>query len=110
MYFENVYFCTLENGGGTFKNGKTFIKNKGFMVAKKGFEKVFDVKDIKGLKTALNEYLRFENCFVGTWLNDGKIYLDLSMYVKTLKKAIKLGKENDQLAIYSFEENDSIYL
>ena len=40
------------------------------------------------------------SAFVGCWINDDLVYIDLSVHVYNLQQAIVLGRINNQIAIY----------
>ena len=37
---------------------------------------------------------------MGSWVNDGKVYLDVTMLITDKRKAIETAYKNNQLAIY----------
>ena len=47
---------------------------------------------------------------IGAWVNEGKLYLDLSERVLNWSKAVKMGLERQQLAIFDLNEGKSIDL
>lgn len=97
------------NGGGTFTSTLDSANlTSGFMVSYEQYEQVVSLEtahttEIKGIASIAKSL----NAYVGTWLNDGKIYLDISTHVKNLNDAITLGKQNNQLAIYDIK-NDTV--
>lgn len=55
------------------------------------------------------------NGYIGGWLdvNDTNInnfYMDISVNIQDKEQALKVARENGQLAIYDIEKNESIYL
>ncbi len=54
--------------------------------------------------------LKRDNYFIGTWIYEGKIYLDISINLSSKSEAIKAGKKNNQLAIYDIVNCKSINL
>lgn len=48
--------------------------------------------------------------YIGFWVNEGKIYIDLTRHVQSKKAAILFGLSNDQLAIWDCKNNESINL
>jgi len=83
----------------------------GFMVAKPPeFGKIVDEADFfdpdKGPKI-MSQYMREQKAdlatgknYLGTWLKDGKIYLDVSENIMDRDEAIRLGQERNQKAIW----------
>ena len=48
--------------------------------------------------------------YVGFWVNEGKIYIDLTRHIVSKKSAILFGLSNDQIAIWDCKNNESINL
>lgn len=106
----------LKNNGGCTLGLKA--KN-GFMVSLMGYERKIKLEENE-IKKTLEEYQKirkelikkenFKNVYIGMWLENGYIYFDISTLIKDYSKALELGKNNKQLAIYNIEENKTIYL
>ena len=43
-------------------------------------------------------------------MHEGYVYLDVSVVVKDKEAAIKLGKENEQLAVYGIASGEEVIL
>lgn len=103
----------LENGGATL-NAKleNADLNSGYMVSEVGAERVFRLEDVEGIEKTLKEYAKriSSNEYVGAWVDDNKLYIDISKHYKSKKQALKVGAENKQLAIYDIASAESIYL
>lgn len=103
----------IEDGGITLNSdGKIAELKNGYMVSLDGYEKklksikLVDLKQVKSyLKTA-----KKLNAYVGFWLDDNTIYLDISININNKKIALKTAKENKQLAIFNCKKKESIYL
>jgi hypothetical protein len=56
--------------------------------------------------------MHLSHFYYGGWTDSktGKIYFDLSIRVKSLKKALELAAEYGQAAIYDIAAGDSIYV
>lgn len=105
---------TLLNGGSS-TSLKNKVANSGYMVALYGKEKVINKLSSKEIRKYINNNLKElnkDNIFIGTWVdtNTNKIYLDCSINVQSKEKALKLAKQNKQLAIFDLNSFDSIYL
>lgn len=103
----------IENEGLTLTSeGEIASLKNGFMVSLYGYEKV--IKDIKYLELAqVKSYLKKAkklNAFVGFWIDEGKIYLDISVNVGDKKEALRIAKENKQLAIFDCSDMETIRL
>ncbi|MBE3139520.1 MAG: DUF1018 domain-containing protein [Thermoplasmata archaeon] len=104
-----------EQGGSTINVSTGQPVTKGFAVAiDKKYEKILDTdkiteQDIEDYKTEHTDYLRrFPDVVVGTWVENGKTYLGLSMIVSSKETALKIGKHAGKLAIFDLEKMESI--
>lgn len=86
-------------------------KNNGYMVSVKGSETITSLKELDTEKE-IREYQKKAkaNQYIGLWLNENKVYIDISEHYTDKAKAIKAGKENEQLAIYDIENDKSIFI
>lgn len=102
----------ISNKGATLDgNGQDLKASRGFMVSIIGTE----VKtDANGLKKALDKKIEEikgqKGLFCGAWLDGDTWYIDTSILIQDKKQAIKIGLQNNQLAIYDLKNNDSIRL
>lgn len=103
----------LENGGATLDAKlENADLNSGYMVSEVGAEKVFRLDDVEGIESTLKEYAKriSSNEYVGAWVDDSKLYIDISKHYKSQKQALKVGADNKQLAIYDIANAQSIYI
>lgn len=105
----------IKNGGATLDtNLKNADLKNGYMVSMVGYENIISLDNLSSMEEieeTLNEYKRIakrNNAFIGAWVDDNKIYLDISKNYKRLVNAIKIGKKNKQLAI--FDINNSLVI
>jgi hypothetical protein len=87
----------------------------GYFVGIKGHESVSDNLDnIDGdVADFISEngfHLNDIDHYLGGWVDDGKLYLDVSTHVDEKRNALQKGYENDQKAIYDIKRGLSIYL
>ena len=54
------------------------------------------------------EILGREDHYLGTWIDAGWVYLDISLNVQGLIEALAIGRRNRQIAIWSNEEFTAI--
>ena len=112
MQLKDILTQVKNNGGLTLnKNLQQVNNNKGYYVSIAGREVVFD--NLKKLTSdMLKEYQKTtkDNAFIGFWLDNQKLYLDNSVLVKSKRQALKLAKQNYQLAIYDCKNNSTIYI
>jgi len=108
-----------ENGGLSVKLIDGSEPVKGFMVATDSkFGAVVDEKDFfdpAKTEDILNDYLLKhqaelgkENNYLGLWLNDGKVYLDVSENIEDKEAAIKAGQDRDQISIWDVAAQDEV--
>lgn len=103
----------IKNGGATLDKNYQNIKEKnGYMVSIMGMEKTFPLNQLEELKDNIEEYQKIlkNNEYIGLWVENELIYLDISKHYKDLKQAKKMGIYNKQLAIYDIANNKNIYL
>lgn len=105
---------TKKNGGGTFDPDTLHPveRTEGYQIALHPDE--FDVKPIdldkvtaKSLTEQLDK-LKGKADNIGTWIDDGKLYFEPSVYVKDRAEAETLGKKNNQKAIWDWAAKDVI--
>jgi hypothetical protein len=109
----------LTTGGATVKPNLKPYTGKGYAVAiSKRYEKIIPLDGDSGaLQGLFNEALtdlRFaaasRGAYIGAWIDQGKLYLDLSEVMDSKAKAIDLGLKRGQLGIFSFETGLTIDL
>lgn len=103
------------NGGFSVKADSLEEPTRGFMVSLQGCEAVYnlaalDAKELLFYTISHAARLKRHNAFFGGWLDGGKVYLDISVNIKSRAAALELAAKNNQLAIYDLESEDSIYL
>ena len=109
----NAIKTTLFYRGGLTLNcdlsGATF--NGGYVVSLNGFEYVTKVSKLN--KRLLNLYSNIAQRlggFVGLWIDNNKLYLDISIHIKDKQQALYKGLKEKQKAIYSVSDNETIYI
>jgi hypothetical protein len=105
----------IENGGATYNLAIGDTAHKGYMVSKKGFEMKFlpetevRVAVIQFMEKYGFELYEVEN-FMGAWIDEGILYMDISNNFTKRSEAIREGYKNEQLAIYDVVAQKSVYL
>jgi hypothetical protein len=107
-------------GGATLTpKGELTAFSSGFMVSLAGYETQTQVNkiDLKALNNYFNTALKLTRskdskgkAYVGFWLDNDVLYIDISIHVEQRITAIQLGTKNKQLAIYDCKACNSIYL
>lgn len=114
MNIQKFIKSTYENGGCSY-NLHTGVSNpdSGYMVSVRKTQYVVDVLDAETLRKFIEtniEDIASDNLFVGSWVSDGKVYLDVSELILSKEQAIKSGMLRDQLAIYDNANGKDINL
>src|SRR3972149_6548583 len=107
-----------EFGGSSItSHGENIFGTPQFSVSTfKGLEHVVEsdklsAKDIESYKKKHQAVLKkHPNAFIGTWVDSGKSYLDISIAVGDFKEALTLAKEHNQFAVFNLEKGESVYL
>jgi hypothetical protein len=102
-----------DNGGASYNlNTGELNPNKGYFVGLKGFEKVVPLSSVASSVATFIKENGFElsnpNKWVGAWINDDKLVLDVSIRVDTLCEARELALTNRQIALYDAQNDDVI--
>lgn len=105
----------INNGGATLDgNYNDFKSNNGFMVSIKGQEIKVNKNDIQGIKKEIEKKRDFiqnkKGLYIGLWLDDGIMFIDVSIHIVDYLEALEIARNNDQLAIFDLKKKDSIYL
>lgn len=102
----------LEEGGATLtSNLQKTLLNNGFMVSLAGSESKIKVDDLSiELLNSYKKLAKKNGAFIGFWMDCGILYVDCSINVLALEEAEKIGRSNDQLAIYDLQNQTTIYL
>ena len=110
MKIDKIKKYIDQNGGATMTPDLNIANLKrGFMISLNGFET--KVKRIT--KKLLKKYQKLaytHNAYIGAWVDNNIIYLDLSINILDMQQAIFLGLKNKQLAIFDVEQQTSLYL
>lgn len=108
---RKLYDEILKNGGLTLdKNFNRIDKNSGFMVSIEGFERKLEHFTYEDVKAVVNEYKSLlKGClYLGFWIDENVLYIDISKWFRDKSEALKFGKQNKQIAIYNIKTNESI--
>ena len=108
-----IFKQTIENQGCSM-NMKSLIPDSGYMVSLKGMELKINVIDFspehvdhfirKNLSCLFNK-----SCYIGTWINNDLVYLDISLNIKDKNQALEYAKANGQICIWDVEKKVEIY-
>jgi hypothetical protein len=93
----------------------------GFIASDQGAERVLDFAPLKAsrasLRTALKDYINDhaelldnKGSFFGAWVEQGKLYLDVSRRYNSRSEGVRAGFKNEQKAIYDVVNDSYIYM
>lgn len=103
----------IKKGGATIdKNGEAVTFKNGFQVSIKDCY-TLEFCDVMQIKKAINGLLKRAKKtgeYVGVWVDDEAVYIDISEYIADEKKAIVAGIKRQQKAIFNWATLESIYL
>lgn len=94
----------IKNGGATLnKSGESVNYNRGYQVSKKDCY-TLTIKNANKILRAVNGLLDTIKAgeFVGLWVDNGLIYIDISERVERLSAAISIGIERKQKSIFDW--------
>ena len=105
----------IKNGEATLTSElKQAELKRGFMVSLEGAESQVKGDDYQAIIKAIKEKQTIikdnKDLYIGLWLDNGIMYVDISINIEDRAEALEFGKKNKQLAIYDLTNNDSIYL
>ena len=114
MTLKDLYNYVLENNGATFcpLTKELFKPKDGFMVSHHDSEFVLDLDKLTPaiFIEIVDSHIVMQDEYVGIWINDNKVYFDISMYHTNLKATIIAGMNENQKAIWDFANDKAITL
>ena len=105
----------IENGGDTLTSELKKAKlTRGYMVSLEGAESQVKGDDYQAIIKAIEEKQEIikdkNNMYIGLWLDNNIMYIDISININDKVEALEFGKRNKQIAIFDLVNNGSIYL
>lgn len=104
--------ATKASGGGTFDphSLEPVDMSSGYFVSRDGVgmeipEEQFEEGIVSGW---LANVKQAAGDFIGTWVDEGKVYLDLTRWFEDLDEALKFGKANNQIAVWDIENGEAV--
>lgn len=113
---------TIENGGASYNMmDGDFNPKLGYMVAKPGTELIVELsngRDVynitKAVKVFIKDHIKdilaSDQNYIGSWISDNKLYLDISLRYTDRNIALLRGDQFNQLAIWDCEKGETITL
>ena len=107
----------IENGGATFNLSTGTSPTSGYAVSLKGGSKTPIDGTRKSIEQTIKEFISIHGLelsmpenHIGGWVDDGWLYLDVSIIMDNLSDAILMGKIHEQKAIFNINDGHSINL
>lgn len=111
----------LYNGGATYSLQTGELNpDAGYMVSLKGHQRIIKPENFKLVKQMEHEIKNYvsdfatclmnEGNFLGAWIEEGKLYLDVSRKLDSSIQAYTLAIKNQQLAYYDNVKKESVYI
>ena len=112
---KSIYLSTIMTGGCSYSLQERKTIKKGFSVSIfPEYEKIVNASEFTTftIDDYIDEHLKaltdYPGAIVGTWNDNGRIFLDVSIVVETYEEAEKLGKAHNQKAFYDLGKNETI--
>lgn len=104
----------LKNGGATLDtNYNNFNASAGYIVSLYGYETKINIDNIDAIKKEIEtkkEIAKQLNAYVGLWVDNVLMYVDISKHIINYNRALEVARNNEQLAVYDIKNDKSIYL
>ena len=116
-YTDSLSLATLVETvqGFTYRYGMT-VPSHGFMVSEVGNEEIYELSSID-LTKVIDDYLErhceyvtvpFSHRYIGGWVDNNKLYLDVSVHFECEEDAVCEAKRNNQLAYFCLDDMETI--
>ena len=116
MNLSNLFYELALNNGFSYNiNTGESNPTTGYMVSLSGFEELFYFDDFesKNITNYIAKHinkLSDEQCFLGGWVTENQVFLDVSINLQDLELAILYGINGDQQSIFDCANNKTIEL
>lgn len=99
----------IKNGGATINaRGERVVLRSGYQVSERDLLIIAVAEFNKNhITNAMNE-LTTRGQYVGVWVDNGLVYVDISHRVSTKKEALRRGKILNQLSILSWKSGECV--
>ena len=115
---NEIFDTIIANAGGTFSfDGESVTFTDGFAVPLSGFGTITKLEGLSATNfvNLANDLVRKvdgladpSTHFIGAWIEDGNLYIDLSVRVEDKEVALVKASNADQLAIWDFANSESV--
>lgn len=106
---------TTQNGGCTYSLFGGYSPESGFVVSILSDQTTCKVNEFspyllgKFIKEHADKLSQSYN-YLGSWIENGKVYLDVCEVSKDKAAALKIAAQNNQIAIFDLSTKETIYL
>jgi len=112
---KNIIEYTQKNGGCSFNSNLDILEDlKGYTISIQKFEYKTTIKNINEIEKNILKKIEIvknrKNYIIGTWIDDGILYIDINKIEMNYTRAVAFGKSQKQLAIFDNVNKKSIYL
>lgn len=99
----------IKNGGATInKRGERVVLKTGYQVSKCDLA-IIDLENFnKFALMSLMCRLEKRGEYLGVWVDNGKVYIDISHRIATRKQAMQAGRELNQLTILRWRDGECL--
>lgn len=106
---------TLKNGGVTFDKNLEILEGlKGYTISLQKYEYKTTIDDVEGITKNIIEKINTiknnKKMVCGLWVDGGALYIDINIIELNHTRAVEIGKEQKQIAIFDNVNKKSIYL
>jgi hypothetical protein len=99
----------LRNGGATINyHGERVQMKSGYQVSKRDIVVIPTADFSKYIVKALVQMLTGRGEYLGVWVNEGLVYVDISCRVATKRDAMQMGRELQQLSILRWADMECL--
>ena len=104
------YNAILAQGGATLgKDGNAVQLKTGYQVSRQDVAVIAAQDFNQAAVENIVSMLASKGMYAGFWLDDGKVYCDISRRHSTKKDALAAGKAYNQIAVWDWKHSKSVY-
>lgn len=120
VYVDTARQALRDNGGTFDLYGYVVHNERGYMVGGVATAPIVPVTGVATLAAVLGDFVAdfrrtradrgqgTEGLYLGTWVHDGKVYVDISEWVGCVRQATALAQERGELAIWDCYHGNEI--
>ena len=95
----------IKNGGATInKSGQRVTMKTGYQVSKQDLLIISIGECTKDILKSLIKKLSCRGEYLGVWIDNGQVYIDISHRASTKKQAMQAGRELNQLSVLRWSD------